>query len=180
MLKQLESARRSGIIVKVRLCMLRKRLVVNIAAIHNWTRKSYSLGVSLRHLLCIAISGRSCASGQLRLSAHPWVSCALTSGEFVLDLDAYGKSETDCPECGRDTAVASGAVLRALNRELGPVRIIQSSYGYLRTEPWDPDAIEAHRISKIKQADPNDGDLYVKNTICWVLKKVRRRRPGHK
>ncbi|KAH1348934.1 hypothetical protein KXX14_002897 [Aspergillus fumigatus] len=71
----------------------------------------------------------------------------------------------------RDTAVASGAVLRALNQELGPIRIIQSSYGYLRTEPWDPELIKAHNSSKPKQVDPNNGDLYVKNTICWVLKK---------
>ncbi|XBQ87853.1 hypothetical protein V6000_003493 [Aspergillus fumigatus] len=71
----------------------------------------------------------------------------------------------------RDTAVASGAVLRALNQELGPIRIIQSSYGYLCTEPWDPELIKAHNSSKPKQVDPNNGDLYVKNTICWVLKK---------
>ncbi|KMK59991.1 HSP70 family protein [Aspergillus fumigatus Z5] len=74
-------------------------------------------------------------------------------------------------EYGSDTAVASGAVLRALNQELGPIRIIQSSYGYLRTEPWDPELIKAHNSSKPKQVDPNNGDLYVKNTICWVLKK---------
>ncbi|EDP52382.1 HSP70 family protein [Aspergillus fumigatus] len=74
-------------------------------------------------------------------------------------------------EYGSDTAVASGAVLRALNQELGPIRIIQSSYGYLCTEPWDPELIKAHNSSKPKQVDPNNGDLYVKNTICWVLKK---------
>ncbi|RHZ51804.1 Hsp70 family protein [Aspergillus thermomutatus] len=123
MLKQLESARRSGIIVK-------KILLIG----------GFAASPSLHRYIEATLAKRSIDIGVLR---------------------------PDIPE----TAVACGAVLRALNRELGPVRIIQSSYGYLRTEPWDPDAIEAHRSSRPKQADPNDGDLYVKNTIHWFLKK---------
>jgi hypothetical protein len=75
-------------------------------------------------------------------------------------------------KCDSEIAVASGAVLRALNREHGPTRIIQSSYGFLRNEPWSPERIDGHRHSKPKRADPNDGDRYVKNTIYWVIKKV--------
>jgi hypothetical protein len=41
MLKQLQAARQKGIIVKVRLRMLRNHLGVNLAANHDWTRKSY-------------------------------------------------------------------------------------------------------------------------------------------
>ncbi|KAF4216265.1 hypothetical protein CNMCM8980_005267 [Aspergillus fumigatiaffinis] len=128
MLKQLESARRSGIIVKK-----------------------------------VLLIGGFAASPSL----HRYLKAILRQRSVEIVGSPVGLVRPNV----RDTAVASGAVLRALNRELGPVRIIQSSYGYLRTEPWDPDAIEAHRINKIKQADPNDGDLYVKNTICWVLKK---------
>ncbi|KAG2019349.1 hypothetical protein GB937_005263 [Aspergillus fischeri] len=128
MLKQLQSARRSGIIVKK-----------------------------------VLLIGGFAASPSL----HRYLKAVLRQRSVEIVGSAVGLVRPNV----RDTAVASGAVLRALNRELGPVRIIQSSYGYLRTEPWDPDAIEAHRSSRPKQADPNDGDLYVKNTICWVLKK---------
>ncbi|GFF41245.1 predicted protein [Aspergillus udagawae] len=128
MLKQLESARRSGIIVKK-----------------------------------VLLIGGFAASPSL----HRYLQGILDTRSAPIVGSPVGLLRPNI----RDTAVASGAVLRALNRELGPVRIIQSSYGYLRTEPWEPDAIEAHRSSRPKQADPNDGDLYVKNTICWVLKK---------
>ncbi|KAI9933210.1 hypothetical protein ASPWEDRAFT_42965 [Aspergillus wentii DTO 134E9] len=70
-----------------------------------------------------------------------------------------------------ETAVAFGGVLRALNREDGPTRVIQSSYGFQRTEPWAPEMIDAHKHSKPLKVDPNDGDLYVKNTIFWIVKK---------
>lgn len=71
-----------------------------------------------------------------------------------------------------ETAIATGAILRALNPEQGPTRIIGSSYGFLRTEPHEPECIDAHKYSNPKRVDPIDGERYVKNTIFWVLKKV--------
>jgi hypothetical protein len=67
--------------------------------------------------------------------------------------------------------VARGAVLRALRKEDGPDRIIQSSYGFLRTEPWEPDVFEAHKEAHPRY-DKTDGERYVKNTIDWLIKKV--------
>jgi hypothetical protein len=91
----------------------------------------------------------------------------------ILRSDAIrGKNLWLMIQYGSETAVASGAVLRALNRADGPTRVIQSSYGFLRNEPWAPDRIDAHRHSNPQRADPNDGDRYVKNTIYWVVKKV--------
>jgi hypothetical protein len=71
----------------------------------------------------------------------------------------------------RSTVVARGAVLRALNKDSGPRRITDCSYGFLRTEPWEPDQIPAH--SKVKcHIDKADGEKYVDNTIDWLIVKV--------
>ena len=71
----------------------------------------------------------------------------------------------------RGTAVAHGAVLRALRKEDGPARIVQSSYGFLRTEPHEPEEWEAHKNVRAWY-DKVDGQMYVKNTIDWLIKKV--------
>ncbi|KAH7310909.1 hypothetical protein B0I35DRAFT_397312 [Stachybotrys elegans] len=64
-------------------------------------------------------------------------------------------------------AVASGAVLRALNKTQGPQRIARSSYGVLRAEPFgDHGAHEGLTPSY----DKLDGQPYIMNTIDWVLK----------
>ncbi|KAF2181357.1 hypothetical protein K469DRAFT_713791 [Zopfia rhizophila CBS 207.26] len=66
------------------------------------------------------------------------------------------------------TAVASGAVLRALNKEQGPRRLARSSYGILRTEPF----MDYPEHSGLKPSyDRYDGLPCIKNTIDWVLKK---------
>jgi hypothetical protein len=72
-----------------------------------------------------------------------------------------------------ETAVASGAVLCALNRKDGPTRVIGSSYGFLCTEIYEPDIIEAHRTLRRPRIDRLDGERYVRNTIRWIVKKVR-------
>jgi hypothetical protein len=69
----------------------------------------------------------------------------------------------------RSTAVACGAVIRALRKEDGPARILQSSYGFLRTEPFGTQA--AHTSQKPKP-DKIDGLDYIDNTIEWVVNKV--------
>jgi hypothetical protein len=69
----------------------------------------------------------------------------------------------------RSTAVACGAVIRALRKEDGPARILQTSYGFLRTEPYR--AHEAHASQKPKR-DKIDGLDYIDNTIEWMINKV--------
>jgi hypothetical protein len=69
----------------------------------------------------------------------------------------------------RSTAVACGAVIRALRKEDGPARILQSSYGFLRTEPYGTQ--EAHASQKPKP-DKIDGLDYIDNTIEWMIHKV--------
>ncbi|KAK8876951.1 Hsp70 chaperone protein [Apiospora arundinis] len=65
------------------------------------------------------------------------------------------------------TAVASGAVLRAFNKELGPKRMARSSYGILRTEPFreyeEHEGLHAYY-------NPYDGQPYIKDTVDWILK----------
>jgi len=46
-----------------------------------------------------------------------------------------------------------------------------SSYGFLRTEPYEPEVVLAHREIKRPWHDPLDGKKYVKNTIDWLVKK---------
>ncbi len=68
------------------------------------------------------------------------------------------------------TAVASGGVLRALNKDQGPERKSRSSYGILRKEHFDD--YKAHKGEK-PRIDKWDGLEYIP-TIYWVLKKVSR------
>jgi len=73
----------------------------------------------------------------------------------------------------RETAVALGAVLRALNKEHGPRRITRSSYGCLRTEEYDPETYPAHARRGIRPTtDKLDGKKYIRNAILWLVKAV--------
>lgn len=65
-----------------------------------------------------------------------------------------------------------GAVLRALNKEDGPSRITRSSFGFLRTEPHEPNVFPAHKAPVRPTLDKLDGKKYVRNTIDWLVKKV--------
>ncbi|KAG7421219.1 hypothetical protein Forpe1208_v001845 [Fusarium oxysporum f. sp. rapae] len=89
-------------------------------------------------------------------------------------LEEYGR-EHNCritlmePQQGTSiiNAVASGAVLRALNKANGPERIARSSYGILRTEPFG----QYPEHAGLKPSyDRHDGMPYIKQTIDWVLK----------
>lgn len=64
--------------------------------------------------------------------------------------------------------MAHGAVLRAMDKEKGPDRIPQCSYGFLRTEPFKE--WKEHKGVK-PSVDELDGQKYVKNTIDWLVKK---------
>jgi hypothetical protein len=69
------------------------------------------------------------------------------------------------------TAVARGAVLRALNKDNGPDRITGCSYGFLLQEHHRPDLYEAHRGVRPRW-DHVDNEKYVRNTILWLIKTV--------
>jgi hypothetical protein len=69
----------------------------------------------------------------------------------------------------RSTAVARGAVLRALRKEDGPARILESSYGFVRTELYGTQ--EAHSTQTPKR-DKIDGFDYIDDTIEWIINKV--------
>lgn len=68
------------------------------------------------------------------------------------------------------SAVARGAVLRALRKEFGPQRFTRSSYGVLRSELYDLENPK-HRKFRVKR-DHADGELYIMHTIHWFLDKV--------
>jgi hypothetical protein len=51
---------------------------------------------------------------------------------------------------------------------LGPSRITQCSYGFLQSEPYDPDSIEAHQSTKCR-INRTDGEKYVDGTLQWVI-----------
>lgn len=70
-----------------------------------------------------------------------------------------------------ESAVARGAVLRALRKENGPQRYIRSSYGVLRSIPYDHSNLK-HRRFRVERS-ATDGELYVTHTIHWILEKVR-------
>ena len=72
----------------------------------------------------------------------------------------------------RSTAVARGAVLRALNKRFGPSRITQCSYGFILSEPFQPEVFEAHSQTKCR-INEVDGERYVDETIRWVIRAVR-------
>jgi len=76
-----------------------------------------------------------------------------------------------------NAAVSSGAVLRALNKENGPRRFAQSSYGFLRREPFQPLVFKAHSHTRPKR-DSIDGELYVE-VINYFMRKGSLINPVH-
>ncbi|KAG4430982.1 hypothetical protein IFR05_013534 [Cadophora sp. M221] len=67
------------------------------------------------------------------------------------------------------TAIASGATIRALSLEHGPKRKAVSSFGFPRTEPYQPEAATGHREADIK-IDSFDGCSYA-SVIDYFLHK---------
>lgn len=70
------------------------------------------------------------------------------------------------------TAVAHGAVFRAMNKEEGPERRLLSSYGFLLIEEYHP-GLRGHQAASPR---PNhlDGKKYVHDCLRWLIKKVRK------
>lgn len=72
----------------------------------------------------------------------------------------------------RVTAVSCGAVLAALNKNNGPARMAQSSYGIFRKELWQPTVpgFEAHRNCIAKTCSIDDQKyLYVVNYFVFKV-----------
>jgi molecular chaperone DnaK (HSP70) len=69
------------------------------------------------------------------------------------------------------SAVSRGAVLRALRKDFGPQRYTRSSYGILRSELCDLNNPKHKRFRA--RRDRADGELYIMDTIEWVIEKVR-------
>ncbi|GKU06026.1 hsp70 protein [Fusarium langsethiae] len=78
---------------------------------------------------------------------------------------------TPSQEAGILNAVASGAVFRALNKDVGPERMARASYGIQRTEPFKQ--YPEHQGLK-PSYDRHDGQAYITKTIDWVLKLGQR------
>ncbi|KAE9377463.1 hypothetical protein N431DRAFT_329570 [Stipitochalara longipes BDJ] len=74
------------------------------------------------------------------------------------------------PRTARSTVVARGAILRALNKDHGPPRFTSCSYGFLRTEPYEPEEFAAHKNTKC-HIDRADGEKYIDGTINWLIQK---------
>ncbi|KAF7593676.1 hypothetical protein BBP40_011086 [Aspergillus hancockii] len=69
------------------------------------------------------------------------------------------------------TAVASGAILRALRKEDGPARAIFSSYGVMRAEPYDKENKAHVEQVKYRRYDSHDRNPYIKKTIAWFVNR---------
>ena len=75
------------------------------------------------------------------------------------------------PSAFPTSAVARGAVLRALNKQDGPTRISRSSFGFLQHEVYQ--AFPEHLEAGVKpQKDKMDHYPNIKNTINWVINAV--------
>lgn len=101
-----------------------------------------------------SLSLRNYLKNQLKVISRAW--------EYQIRL--VDSVDTEAPE----TAVAHGAILRALSKDHGPARIPQSSYGFLRSEPfgeWPEHRGVRPSVEKL------DGYKYVTNTIDWLVKK---------
>ena len=90
---------------------------------------------------------------------------------LTTELNLLGQPIELIPSRYIDSAVARGAVLRALNKENGPTRISRTSYGVMRDDVFDPDN-PIHRRLKW-QRDPADGVAYIRDTLHWQISKVR-------
>ncbi|KAF7891902.1 hypothetical protein EAF00_008204 [Botryotinia globosa] len=108
-------------------------------------------------------------SPSLRRYLKNWL--AVKSGELKSNIELVA----DKHKC--ITAVASGAVLRALDKKNGPERISQSSYGFLRHEPWQPRLYPGHERVRPDESEL-DGEKYVA-TIDYFMVKGTSIRPDH-
>ena len=69
-------------------------------------------------------------------------------------------------------SVSKGLVLRGLDPSNGPARIVQSSYGFLRKEPYQPDISSVQREARgYMFRCERDGEQYIES-VFWFMIKV--------
>lgn len=72
------------------------------------------------------------------------------------------------------TGVATGAILRAVDKTGGPSRITSQSVGVLRHIPADDRGFYSSEVrAQLAELDDEDGHLYIWDTIEWKVIKVR-------
>ncbi|KAJ4364798.1 hypothetical protein N0V95_000642 [Ascochyta clinopodiicola] len=93
--------------------------------------------------------------------------------DTIIAAELMSKFENDIKRTFHATGVATGAILRAINKSNGPSRIPCQSIGVLRHIPCDPEN-EPYTSEVLKQpkkwVDQEDLD-YIMDTIRWIIKK---------
>ncbi|CZR66777.1 related to hsp70 protein [Phialocephala subalpina] len=69
------------------------------------------------------------------------------------------------------TAIVQGAIIRAWDKDKGPKRFLQLSYGFQVTEEYNPETITAHSEVRRPKPDKKDGLTYIHDTIEWLVCK---------
>lgn len=86
---------------------------------------------------------------------------------MVRSLEPSSKTKLTLPSV---TAVSSGVVLRAANKDKGSTRRAQSSYGFLRREPQQKMLYKGHKRTQA-EFDEMDGENYLE-VINYFMTKV--------
>lgn len=96
-------------------------------------------------------------------------------GPFNAEANGLPVMELFYPGKGRSgRAVAYGAVMRAQDKENGPKRTPLRSIGVLRHIPADDSYYSKEVLKQKPKAATLSGQLYIKDTIEWVIKAVSR------
>ncbi|KAL5329393.1 hypothetical protein ACEPPN_002905 [Leptodophora sp. 'Broadleaf-Isolate-01'] len=119
------------------------------------------LGINVKKVFLIGGFG---AAPSLRSYLRNYLTEFARKRMLKYDIELIITSEQDSI-----TAIAASATIRALNLEHGPKRTALSSYGFLRTEPYEPDKVDGHLEAEIK-IDPFDDGEYV-SVIDYFLHK---------
>jgi hypothetical protein len=91
-------------------------------------------------------------------------------GEFIRDPVAPVVTAETFSKRDMATAVSHGAVFRALNKDDGPTRKIQSNFGFLQIEQYSK-TLPAHQAA-VPTYNDTDGKRYIYDVLDWVIKKV--------
>lgn len=70
------------------------------------------------------------------------------------------------------SGIAMGAIMRAQDKQLGPERIPTQSIGIYRHINWEEGSTDPC-ITQQKAQKDGEGEYVIKNTILWIVKKVR-------
>ncbi|KAB8293932.1 hypothetical protein EYC80_009405 [Monilinia laxa] len=137
------------------------------ALLENQIKQAVAKGLVVKKVFLVGGFG---ASPSLKSYLKQWLREKSEQVNFNIELVA------DKRKC--ITAVASGAVFRALDKKNGPERISQSSYGLLRLEPWEPRMYPGHGGAKPPETSELDGERYVP-TIDYFMIKGKPVRSNH-